>query len=310
MKRNSIKNNNTKIITKNNTRKNNNGILKLTSLVLIFTLVFQIGLNISFITKTYAIEKPNYADWLRDLYEYSEEISDEEIVKEKGFEDEVGRVFFKNPATLTYDLWSGNEQVISVISGIGVVNGGGSFTIDLSNIEYRQNGSEIINYYQTDYQDPYSGSTIARAGCGPSSCAMVIASLTNQNVTPVDLANWATINGYAAYGQGSYWSLMSDAPAAYGLNVHGIQRNDAQGLANALSAGHPVEMICGPGEFTGGGHFIVLTGIDENGMVTVNDPNSVKRSNTKYSLQTIMQNAATTCGNSAVTYWEVSAPEK
>ena len=34
----------------------------------------------------------------------------------------------------------------------------------------------------------------------------------------------------------------------------------------------------GPGDFTDGGHFIVLTGADGEGNLTVNDPNSYRNS--------------------------------
>ena len=58
------------------------------------------------------------------------------------------------------------------------------------------------------------------------------------------------------------------------------------------------------GTFTnGGGHFIALTGIDENGKVTVNDPNSVERSNKKWDLSYII-NQSSLKGNSP--FWAFS----
>jgi hypothetical protein len=44
----------------------------------------------------------------------------------------------------------------------------------------------------------------------------------------------------------------------------------------------------GPGDFTTTGHFIVLTGVNADGSITVNDPNSRENSRTDWDLQTIM----------------------
>jgi hypothetical protein len=43
-----------------------------------------------------------------------------------------------------------------------------------------------------------------------------------------------------------------------------------------------------PGDFTYTGHFIVLTGIDSNGDIIVNDPNSKKNSKKHWSLETLV----------------------
>ena len=49
-------------------------------------------------------------------------------------------------------------------------------------------------------------------------------------------------------------------------------------------------MICSmsPGDFTKTGHFIVLTGIDSNGKIIVNDPNSPKNSNKHWDVNTLV----------------------
>ena len=286
-------------------------ILSLTML-----LTFVLTLTFSFSIKSYALDKPNYAEWLRDLYDYGDEITDEEIVKEKGFEDEAGRVFFKNPGTLAYDLFTGEGSIISVINGhmVGWFDEWESTLgsiIDLSNLEFNPNFTNIINYFQGDFAnvEMTPGHTIKSSGCGPTSIAMVIDSLTNANIGVVGMAKWAVNNGYYVPGQGSKWSLIPDAAAAFGLRSQSIARNDAQSLAGALAKGTPVVMICGPGDFTKGGHFIVLTGMDEKGNVKVNDPASRSRSNKTYPLERIMSNASKSCGNNAATYWAISTPQ-
>lgn len=45
-------------------------------------------------------------------------------------------------------------------------------------------------------------------------------------------------------------------------------------MVDALQNGKLIISSQGPGLFTTGGHFIVLTGIDSDGGISVNDPNS------------------------------------
>ncbi|MBQ1871316.1 MAG: C39 family peptidase, partial [Lachnospiraceae bacterium] len=44
-----------------------------------------------------------------------------------------------------------------------------------------------------------------------------------------------------------------------------------------------------PGDFTYTGHFIVLTGIDEDGKIMVNDPNSRNNSDKHWDVDTLVK---------------------
>ena len=57
-----------------------------------------------------------------------------------------------------------------------------------------------------------------------------------------------------------------------GCNLQG-NRKGWRADAGALSQGKLVVASMGPGTFTRGGHFIVLTGITDDGKIKVNDPN-------------------------------------
>ncbi|MCQ2749718.1 MAG: C39 family peptidase [Clostridia bacterium] len=118
---------------------------------------------------------------------------------------------------------------------------------------------------------------MAKVGCGPTSLAMILDSLLGTQNGVEGLINEIG-SKYYVNGSGSSWALFNTFPKSKGLNVNTIHNHDAQSIVNALSAGHPIAMSCKKGDFTNGGHFIVLTGIDANGMITVNDPNSAKRS--------------------------------
>jgi hypothetical protein len=43
-----------------------------------------------------------------------------------------------------------------------------------------------------------------------------------------------------------------------------------------------------PGDFTTTGHFIVLTGLTEEGTLNVNDPNSIARSEKNWDVDTVI----------------------
>ena len=68
----------------------------------------------------------------------------------------------------------------------------------------------------------------------------------------------------------------SEGGEELGLDVTELTLDYDRIVAN-LEVGNPIICVMGPGDFTSSGHFIVLTGV-EDGLLTVNDPNSYARS--------------------------------
>lgn len=152
-----------------------------------------------------------------------------------------------------------------------------------------------IDYMQTDarwasvpYQAPGERSTIKKSGCGVTCAAMVIASLTDPSVTPVDTAKWSTAHGYKAYHQGTYYTYFKPQFAAYGidceqLNSGSIYNNAGRGRVykdlaiDAVTQGDWIICCMGPGDWTKSGHFVLWYGIDGN-YALIMDPNSRKSS--------------------------------
>ena len=77
---------------------------------------------------------------------------------------------------------------------------------------------------------------------------------------------------------GSDWSIFAACATQWNLDCNSIGTSKPA-IENALLNGRPVILSMKPGRFTTSGHFIVLTGIDEMGMVTVNDPNDNNKKN-------------------------------
>ncbi|MBQ8974102.1 MAG: C39 family peptidase [Oscillospiraceae bacterium] len=148
------------------------------------------------------------------------------------------------------------------------------FDIDLSEYE---DCSKVPLLMQWDkrwgYKD-YSGSLFALTGCGPTCLSMCAIYLTGDaTYTPEYMRNFALENDYSVEGNGSKWTLISEGGEQLGLDVTEIPLDEERTLEN-LRVGNPVICIMGPGDFTEGGHFIVLAGADDEGNITVNDPNS------------------------------------
>lgn len=134
----------------------------------------------------------------------------------------------------------------------------------------------------------YGDGTMEFNGCGPTCLSMVLCGLYGTaEYDPLTVARFADDEGYYAEGAGSAWTLMSEGAREMGLDASEVTF-DRKHITGELQKGNPIICVMGPGDFTTTGHYIVLTGIDENGMVTVHDPNSRERSDRKWSLEELM----------------------
>ena len=113
-----------------------------------------------------------------------------------------------------------------------------------------------------------SSQTIATSGCGTTSMAMIARSF-GYNLTPEDTSKWSVEHGFRTANSGTSWDFFPAISKELGLNVRSV--GDTSSVAQALSEGKPVISSMGPGEFTKGGHFIVLSGANDKGIL-VNDP--------------------------------------
>lgn len=147
-----------------------------------------------------------------------------------------------------------------------------------------------VSYLQSDSKwktKPYrvvgkETSTIGSAGCGPTSAAMVIATLADPSVTPVETCKWSMANGFKAVNQGTYYTYFVPQLAKYGIkctrlnssNIYHQPNNAVHDIAlTSLKAGDWLICCMGPGNWTKGGHFILVYAY-EDGKVLINDPAS------------------------------------
>ena len=133
----------------------------------------------------------------------------------------------------------------------------------------------------------YCSTTFALTGCCPTSLAMVYQGLTgSSDRSPYDLGVLAARWGYMDSFNGTDTAFLTNCAPELGLSCRQLSVS-ADSITSALSAGEVIICNVGPGDFTTGGHFIVLAGLDSAGDVVVNDPFSAERSAVSWSAQTI-----------------------
>lgn len=133
-------------------------------------------------------------------------------------------------------------------------------------------------------------------GCGPTCMAMVVSSLTDDLVDPVEMAKWSYEHGYWCSGSGSYHALIPAAAEAWGLPVSGCTASEPQRITDALSSGKLVVAIMSAGHFTSSGHFIVLRGVKDE-KILVADPANRTRSEQSWELSIILNEASKAAGS-------------
>ena len=146
-----------------------------------------------------------------------------------------------------------------------------------------------------------SDRTITSSGCGPSTQAMVISTLSRERVTPLQMARWNQAHGYRVNG-GTAHAAFTESARAYGLKADFID-DGVEGIRNAVRNGKIV-IVNGTDSdrstpATDAGHIYLVRGLTQNGNFIVSDANSITKSLTVYDPATIA-NVATV----AVAVWK------
>lgn len=216
----------------------------------------------------------------------------------------------------TVGAWLGHEgksytEIIDIFYGtenseLGLMSDG-NYT---ANIEFVDSEfGEIWYYNQLDYPDYYysrdvrvqehkgstSGkpATIASHGCGPTSLAIVLSSFEKKEINPMTVTQQVCSAG-GCYDSGSSWDGIISVANMYGYKTVQVSKNgDISKVTSALASGKSLVIaLMGPGTFTSGGHYIVLTGTRSDGSVSVADPASRSKTEKKwFSMNLVVEEA-------------------
>lgn len=195
-------------------------------------------------------------------------------LREQGYPESLIALVERNPETkdfvLDYPKYKGLEEI---------------------DISKEVTKGEIPHFLQWDERwgyETYGSDFLAVTGCGPTSLSMVVCGLTGDTKwNPYEVAKMAEDNGYYVDGSGSSWELMSSGAEKLGLTVSSVIF-DAEHIRATLESGQPIICVMGPGDFTDAGHFLVLTGVDQEGDIILQDPNSVERTKQHWDVQKLM----------------------
>lgn len=158
--------------------------------------------------------------------------------------------------------------------------------IDLSNYDLNNGVPLFMQWDERWGYMEYGDGMVAVNGCGPMCLSMAGYYVTGSaRFYPDRIVDFAAKNDFYSDGNGSKWTLISVGGPALGLQVKELALVEGK-IADYLQGGSPIIAVMGPGDFTASGHFIVLTGYD-NGMLTVNDPNSYVNSGKQWDFDDI-----------------------
>jgi len=153
-------------------------------------------------------------------------------------------------------------------------------------------------------------STIGSAGCGPTTMAMVLASLSSIYIDPLTTCSWSRMKGYKIKASGTSYSYFVPQGKAYGVDVSRVNTSNIYNkptntahdkVLDALKNGNWVIACMGKGLWTSSGHYVLVYGYSE-GKVYINDSNSTS--------STRSCNSWDTFKSQVKYYWIVNVPDK
>ncbi len=206
--------------------------------------VNEIKNNIS----TYNMTEQEVEELPSKTIEEQTEEQENEVSKEQTVEDEK----FEEQGEIAYN---GTEDYPNVVLG----NYQGLTYYSQIDNRWRYNMYSSINN---------ANQTIGTSGCGPTCAAMVVTAVKG-TITPPEMCDLFVKYGYRSANNGTYWSAFRFVADTFDIGYQ--ETTDIQKAIQLLENQNYVVASCGNGLFTTGGHFILLTKV-ENGMIEIYDP--------------------------------------
>lgn len=219
------------------------------------------------------VDKPVKRDPEEVLIRLEELAQDSELINEiykkhEQYSDDMLKALANNPEMADFVKNSLKAEEKATGAGISVL----------------EKGQEYPLFLQWDprwgYAE-YGENNIGLSGCGPTCVSMAMYYLLgDEDLTPDKVAEYSMRNGYYVMGTGTAWALLEDMPKEYGIQVSQPSKTE-QNMKRELDAGGIIICSMKAGDFTDGGHFVVIYGYDEEGFL-INDSNCVARSRQKW----------------------------
>lgn len=221
---------------------------------------------------------------LASLVDYECNINEYEVVN-KGLDYNVDQIAIR----LSSQIDGYKNLALSIGSDISELNNVVQEVTSNNTKEYQKymkkskfKVTDVVYYNQYDYGNAsYGDDTISNSGCGPTSAAMILSTFLDEEVTPQMACDFSAVNGHLVVG-GTEDAFFDDIFNEYGVSYTKEEQTE-ENIISSLEDGNLIIAHVGPSEFTKSGHFIVLSGLDENGNVIVADPASRRRTELTWS---------------------------
>lgn len=150
-------------------------------------------------------------------------------------------------------------------------------------------GQEVVYFcqYEEPYASyPYGDSTIRVCGCGPTTVAMVVSTLTETTVDPREVSDFAMEHGYYLDHIGTKHGLFYE----YGLQTTDCGQDLMTALGVIPDGGMVILSVSGSNDlYRGAGHILAIRGITEDGKILVADPASRNNTESEWDYETIQE---------------------
>lgn len=170
-----------------------------------------------------------------------------------------------------------------------------------------------VSYLQYDkkwakvpYQVKGETTDIQESGCGPTSAAMILSTMTGKKITPIETCKWSVDHGYKALKSGTYYGYFKPQFKSYGIecvqclgsSIHNKPNHSIHNQVKQwLEEGYYIIALMGKGTWTKSGHFVVVYWWDDK--VRINDPASTKTAR--------LNGDPYTFKNEVKNYWRIDA---